>query len=454
MEDSFRVRLDKIFGSLSSSSSSQSLPSSSLWCLTDEEIEKRQWTRESDASFPTEEEDDDDNNGFLPSNVDHFFFTEKNKLMVSEKNPNSNPNPSCSNDSKEFEDDVKECEDDEGEGKSSLNRIQKIGGDDEDELDVRNSIGINGMDCTLDFEEEEDGYDKMAVGKEKAGDRLHMSDVTDYTPHLNYNELPNTLRDVSRDPRADHLAAKLRLKEDAEAARSFNSLHVSDQTEDGVSVQNNVAEDEDLPKPILKRKDDQMDSKAGKRVRFDASCKTHDHSASEGDKIVVSEASHADNCSLEEYSSLQHNSSLVPDYVRHPLRYTHYTFDSSSDMNEESNYQAYTDFLKMVKKSKSEADEVPADLTKPVIFNRKKKAGDDFNSITDKTGHIKEKSMEEPVQKKSIPLSIAAGNPEEYEVSEMEVDELETTAVKIANGKRTARKYRSKVAEEINEPDN
>ena len=149
MEDSFRVRLDKIFGSLSSSSSSQSLPSSSLWCLTDEEIEKRQWTRESDASFPTEEEDDDDKNGFLPSNVDHFFFTEKNKLMVSEKNPNSNPNPSCSNDSKEFEDDVKECEDDEGEGKSSLNRIQKIGGDDEDELDVRNSIG---MDCTLDFE--------------------------------------------------------------------------------------------------------------------------------------------------------------------------------------------------------------------------------------------------------------------------------------------------------------
>lgn len=294
----------------------------------------------------------------------------------------------------------------------------------------------------------------MAVGREKAGDRLHMSDVTDYTPHLNYNELPNTLRDVSRDPRADHLAAKLRLKEDAEAARSFNSLHVSDQTEDGVSVQNNVAEDEDLPKSILKRKDDQMDSKAGKRVRFEASCKTHDHSASEGDKIVVSEASHADNCSLEEYSSLQHDSSSVPDYVRHPLRYTHYTFDSSSDMNEESNRQAYTDFLKMVKKSKSEANEVPADLTKPVIFNRKKKAGENSNSITDKTGHIKEISMEEPVQKKSIPLSIAAGNPEEYGVSEMEVDELETTALKVGNGKRTARKYRSKVAEETNEPDN
>ena len=54
MEDSFKVRVDKVFGSLNSSSSSSL---SSLWCLTDDEIERRQWNRDKTIPQPQLEKD-------------------------------------------------------------------------------------------------------------------------------------------------------------------------------------------------------------------------------------------------------------------------------------------------------------------------------------------------------------------------------------------------------------
>jgi hypothetical protein len=55
MEESFKVRVDKIFGSLASSSSetTETTPPSSLWSLTDEEIERREWVR--DKTIPESE---------------------------------------------------------------------------------------------------------------------------------------------------------------------------------------------------------------------------------------------------------------------------------------------------------------------------------------------------------------------------------------------------------------
>lgn len=294
------------------------------------------------------------------------------------------------------------------------------------------------------FQEEEDEYDKLAVGCEKVSHHLYISDVTDCTSHMNsYNELPDTFKEASRDPRANHLAAKLRLKEDAETARSFNSLHVSEQTEDVSVAQNNAPEDANLPKSILKRKGDQIDLNIGKCVRFEPIL-SDDHIPSEdGNKIVMS-----DYTSFKE-PSLQYDSSLVPDYIRHPLRYTHYTFDSSSDMNEKANRQAYMDFLNVVKKSKSEPDEAPADLTKPVIFNPKKKGGDACMI----SSHTIDQEMEESLHKKTFPLIIAAGNTEDNDASVMEVDESETPVLKVGSGKRTARKYRNKLTALSNEPD-
>ncbi|KAL2939646.1 Porphobilinogen deaminase [Bienertia sinuspersici] len=159
MEDTFRVRVDKTFNSLSSSSSSssQTLTSPSLWCLTDEEIEKRQWPREPDASNPVDDDDDDDddNDAFLASNVGEFFFAAKDDKSIASKNniiPNPNPSLNELDFRKEVEDDLEELDDNDGEGtraENAVNECREVVCGEEDELDVKKSIG---MDCTLDFE--------------------------------------------------------------------------------------------------------------------------------------------------------------------------------------------------------------------------------------------------------------------------------------------------------------
>ena len=57
MEDSFRVRVDRIFGSLASSSNSTSSSSSltSLWSLTDADIQKKEWNRSKGSPEPEPE---------------------------------------------------------------------------------------------------------------------------------------------------------------------------------------------------------------------------------------------------------------------------------------------------------------------------------------------------------------------------------------------------------------
>lgn len=188
------------------------------------------------------------------------------------------------------------------------------------------------------MQEEEDKYDKVAVGMEKADDRLYMRDITGYWTDINfYNELPNTFKDASRDPRANHMAAKLRLQEDAEAAGKFGSLQVSDT---GLLFPNTQNIEEGVnPKSILKRKENQVDPKTQKRVRFVPGCNDDCEEDYEGTKDVV-----MGNCSTQaeksEASFPPQEFSVIPDYIRNPSKYTHYTFDSSSDSDEESNQKA------------------------------------------------------------------------------------------------------------------
>ncbi|TQD70102.1 hypothetical protein C1H46_044362 [Malus baccata] len=82
----------------------------------------------------------------------------------------------------DLDDDLEDKEEDEEEDASASSSSQpatKPKPDDynEEEWEIKSSIG---WDCTLDFEDEEDGYDKVAVGKETAGDRLYMRDVNNY----------------------------------------------------------------------------------------------------------------------------------------------------------------------------------------------------------------------------------------------------------------------------------
>ncbi|KAJ6390114.1 hypothetical protein OIU77_024349 [Salix suchowensis] len=186
MEDSFRARVEKAFGSLPSSiiqtqqpSSSSSSSLSSPWCLTDEEIQRNQWIRDrKEESHETETQPQPYFDPDKPHDVDF--------------------------ESDEIERDLDDLDD--GEEDSRALKLKPEDYNDE-EWDIKKSIGL---DCTLDYEEEEDHYDKVAVGREKAGDeRLYVTAMDDYGIDIDSgNEIPNSFEDVARDPRANHLAAK------------------------------------------------------------------------------------------------------------------------------------------------------------------------------------------------------------------------------------------------------
>ena len=120
MEDSFRVRVDKAFGSLSSTSPS------SLWCLTDEEIERRGWSRERDGPDEAEPRP-------YPPNLDGFFANQQNLSSFSSSSQSSK---------------TVDLQDDDNNDSDVKVRLRQPHLDDE-EWDIRSSIGL---DSTLDLE--------------------------------------------------------------------------------------------------------------------------------------------------------------------------------------------------------------------------------------------------------------------------------------------------------------
>lgn len=450
MEESFRVRVDKTFGSLatpaaSSSSANTTSSLSSLWSLTDEELERREWIRERhDNAIDAEPKP-------YPPNLDGFFANGK-------KNPpRTEPvglHPAIEADLEDLAydgiDDDEEEEEEEDEGKKR--ELVKPDDYNDEEWEVRSSIGL---DCTLDYEEEEDKYDKVAVGMEKADDRLYMRDITGYWTDINfYDELPTTFRDASRDPRANHMAAKLRLKEDAEAAGKFDSLQVSDTGLPVQNTQNNTAEEGVNLKSILKRKENQVDPKTQKRVRFGPGCKEDCEEDYEETKDVV-----MGTCSTpaekSEASFPPQDFSAVPDYIRNPSKYTHYAFDSSSDSDKESNQKAYMDFLNQQKSSNStepEPDYTPGDLPKSITFTPKKKVGD--VSVSKNGEELKPNQVDvgkEFLPKKGGPV-VVAEEVQNSEACDMEEDEAEKEATKNSSSRRQGRQYRAKADIELDEP--
>ncbi|KAK6928593.1 tumor suppressing sub-chromosomal transferable candidate 4 [Dillenia turbinata] len=412
MEDSFRVRVDKIFGSLASSSSSSSTSqpvNNSLWCLNDDEVEKIEWNRQKDSP------DEPDSTPY-PSSFDGFFadesFRNKNIAIASaSQSQGEDFRKQLETDLQDLDDgdeDEDEDEDEDGKpsrgGSAAFNRFAKPDDHDDEEWDIRSHIG---KDCTLDYEEEEDEYDKVAVGREKAGERLYMKAVRDDEGF----EVPNSFSGGFRDPRANHLAAKLRLKQDAQAVGAAESKDV-----------------DAPPKSILKRKEREMgSSKSQKRVRFDSTCKTE--SAEESKDVAMEEAIMG-----KEWSS------GVPDYIRNPSRYTHYTFDTINEMDEASNRQAYMDFLNLVRKSEEDASARQEVLPKSVTFTPRRKAveGDALVRSNQEQG-----SVDNHHKKAAFPVGIAAGDSVQSEACAMEVEE-EEEPTKIAQVKSSGsgRQYR------------
>lgn len=436
MEDSFSLRVDRVFGNLSSSPSSfsSSKPfNSSLWSLTDAEIEKREWCRETRS--PLDDENDVERGGAeVHPNFDGF--SAKDSLIDGENFREGVYGKELENDIQELED-----EDEEDVFERIGGGLRREDGDGEeqvdDELEIKNSIGL---DPTLDNEEDEDEYDKVAVGSEEAGDRLYLLDVTNSGPYINtHHELPTTFKDFTRDPRANHLAAKLRLEEDAEAEKNMNDSLVYDEidiTAPPAAAHNNAIS-EDI-KAISKRKDNEVNAKSEKRVRFQPECK-------EEKDLPMRNFSDREVAGCEE-SCVTQNSSAVPDYVRNPSKYLHYTFDDF-DLDDASNKQAFMDFFNVIRGSKlSETNEPPADLSKPIIFNPKKKIEDAPASKEE----IREIVMQDFAPMKSVPVNISAGDAEEDLACPMEEDEPQEVN-RVNSGKKIARHYRLKMNAEHDE---
>lgn len=291
------------------------------------------------------------------------------------------------------------------------------------------------------MQEEEDQYDRVAIGKEKPTDRLYMKDINDYETDADlFNELPKLLSEATRDPRANHVAAKIRLKEDAEAAKKIDSLRVSEKdTPSDVNAYVNTSEDVTL-KPILKR-GDSSDSRPQKRVRFDSACKDNsEHKDEFGGKAEDDEAM----VSNVAFPLPAGYPSGIPDYMRNPSKYTRYTFDSD-DMDDKSNRQAYTDFLNMIKKSKTtepEPEDDSSDLTKTITFRPRRKTGDATMAENDmKSKQNQDSTSKDRVHRRGMPITIATEVAED-EACAMEEDEPETAANKITGSQRPGRQYR------------
>ncbi|KAL6190673.1 hypothetical protein ACLB2K_037067 [Fragaria x ananassa] len=364
MDDSFRLRADKIFGSLSASlSSSLQPPQSAPWSVAGAEVERRQWRRPSDA-------------------------------------PDRDETPCASSFQGEF--------------------------------GIGSSIG---MDPTLDFEDEEDEYDKVASGAEAADDdRLFMDDVTRHGSYLNsYNVL------VGKDSRANHLAASHRLREDDAEAQNPGSTPM-----DFTAPVNDRCvkspEDGGQPKPILKRKDSSSESKSRKRVRFDpAFVDQSDGEESSGrvQKLVSGNG-----------SGLNKTASQVPDYLVNPSRYTCYSFDSTSEVDEGGNTKAFMDYITktdkdcitQVESSGSEMEDASPQLPKSVTFVPKKKTVDGST----RTLQDEEDDNKQSLNKKGFAVGIAAMVESEISAAEEEDMSEQNAAVLSDSSSKSGRKFRTK----------
>lgn len=311
------------------------------------------------------------------------------------------------------------------------------------------------------MQEEEDHYDKQALGQDDMGDRLYMSAINEDGIGIS----SRAFGDFSRDPRANHVAAKIKLEQDDGGAKEIDVLHVSAKstTPDiggggsgggGDSVSVNF-------KSILKSKDNTSESRPNKRVRFDSECDDRDRNGDGGDDeregtrdVRMKSSSMEEDAALNQPSKLQEFASAVPDYIRNPSRYTHYTFDSSTDIDDKANKEAYMSFLAQIKGSNasSQADEALDDLPS-VTFIPKKKSGDVTMGENETVSKLKLDVEKDCMNKKAFPVSIAAaGDTENSDVCAMEEDEQELIEDTKRSSQRSNRKYRKKTDEELEEP--
>lgn len=267
----------------------------------------------------------------------------------------------------------------------------KLDEDDDDE-EVREVREMVGMDDTLDFEDEEDEYDKVAVGTEGTDDRLFMSQVRNFgASRQQLNPLPTSfieIRQANRDRRANHKAALARLEEDDREAATTAVKELSQAAEEVKTEKLDTTEDPNMVENVLIRQDNRGDAmdidgnghkeepvaeaRAESRVAGTLqSCRVSEGKQRKPVKRVkfsMGEAAGAESvagrpeqteplqiCTLDDMPSTavtrsvvrsvvatKNRYSRVPDYVKNPSKYIHYTLDwSDEDDSEKTNVAAF-----------------------------------------------------------------------------------------------------------------
>lgn len=363
--EGFEERVKRLFGSrLFGDVPSSSFPSAS-WSVAAGEVERQRWAR------PSEARDDEEEEGAAADRADTpcaSAFYDANGCLRGRRRRSK----------QDFEDDPEDDEDDkeeEGTGQDGT----KVELDEEEE--VRVSIGL---DPTLDREEEEDKYDRAAFGREDAADRVYMSEIMDDGINMSINTVvPELLDDaideicgLSKDPRVDLGAASARLREDNGSVKG--SPHLTTQTKECPTVGMQAMQTQDTGvKPILKRKEEQGDSKPRKRVRFNADVKDQTVELSEHDEDSPMVPQSMDVVTSKGNSSTSSQSPGIPDYVRNPAKYTRYTLDTP-ETTDESNRRALADLHNLLGRSDPSKlqPETPVEIPSSVTFIPRKKPVD------------------------------------------------------------------------------
>lgn len=299
-----------------------------------------------------------------------------------------------------------------------------------EEEEGRQMRQIVGLDTTLDFEDEEDEFDIAAVGREGDAKRMYMSEVKGSNMKLDKRDcLPlsfNDLKSAPRDPRANHVAAKARLEEDAKDASTSYTRSVSCEA----NCEQDCMEEEQAtmanPKqcfspPINFLVADNVENLVTKTKR--TSCESEIqkiHSA--GPPVDLSEKSEervkpvkrvrfaldidqknetpvCQKINMKPRVPILHPS-RVPDHVRNPSKYTHYTLDWSKEDNEESNFEAFKACADMVRRNRKAETTcpVPEEMPQRIQFiPRLNKSSED----------VRKSRMEEDDQSLTRPIRFA-----------------------------------------------
>ncbi|KAI0528529.1 hypothetical protein KFK09_001071 [Dendrobium nobile] len=441
MEETFEVRVKRLFGSqLFESVPLSSFPESS-WSVADGEVERKEWNRDRGAG--PDRSDYPCSSAFAEGEC----YAKKRSTRRASK--------------QEFESDMDEFDDDaDTESRKAVEEEEEE--EDKDEGDDRNAEeseirSFVGLDPTLDNEDEEDEFDRAALGKDDdAGERLYMRDVKNRGPHLNYHCIFADVVEAPyagsyhfyKDPRADHFAAGMRLEEEKKAAENYSVPNYS--KDEHPSSTTGLLEDIKL-KPILKRKEAHDDSKPKKRVRFDPGCKADNDEVPTQDSAMFSLSMEVPAAAAADPNPVMlEESPGLPDYVRNPSKYTHYTFDSYED-DDLANISAFEDLQNVYKKLNPEQlhqQFTTVELPKSITFSPRRKSIDAM-PVDNESGDIQENRIRKEFLQSDLWVSpsvgIAAAESYEGGVCKMDEDDVEAPiSDERVDPSRRGRKYRSR----------